>query len=84
MGTDPWGFDEERQALARKLRRKRRWFSWTHTGVLLLFLGVLLAGASGRLRSWVTSSAWPGWAAASVFLVLLYTIGTRWDGPTPT
>ena len=64
MGTDPWGFDEGRQDLARKLRRKRRGYSWSHTGVLLVFLGVLLARESVDVRSWIASFGWPGWAAA--------------------
>ena len=76
MGTDPWGFDEERQDLARKLRRKRRRFSLSHTGVLLVYLAVLLAGESAALRSWVLSLTLPGWVAGSIFLVLLYTIGS--------
>lgn len=81
MGTDPWGFDEGRQDLARKLRRKRRGYSWSHTGVLLVFLGVLLARESVDVRSWIASFGWPGWAAASAFLILLYTIGSALGWP---
>jgi len=81
MGTDPWGFDEERQDLARKLRRKRRRYYWSHTGVLLVFLGVLLARESAVLRSWISSFGWPGWVGASAFLVLLYTVGSALGWP---
>ncbi len=76
MGTNPWGFDEGRQDLARKLRRKRRAYSWSHAGVLLVYLGVLLTGQATVLGSWVTSLALPDWAASSLFLVILYTIGS--------
>lgn len=76
MGTDPWGFDEERQDLAQKLRRKRRRYSWSHTAVLLVFLGVLLSGTASRLGAWTPSLGLPDWAAWSLFLVILYTIGS--------
>jgi len=81
MGADPWGFDEERQVLARKLVRKRRQYSWSHTGVLLVFLLVLLAGSSVSLRAWAESFRLPAWAAATVFLALLYTIGSALGWP---
>ncbi len=73
MGTDPWGFDEDRQVLARKLVTKRRRYSWSHTGVLLVYLFVLLAGLSISLRAWVDSAA-PGWLASTLFLTILYTL----------
>ena len=76
MGTDPWGFDEERQDLARRLRRKRRQYAMSHTALLLVYLAVLLAGESAAVRSWALSLGWPPWAAATLFLVLLYTIGS--------
>ncbi len=81
MGTDPWGFDEERQELAWKLRRKRRRYSWSHAGVLSVFLAVLLSGESAVLRTWATSLALPSWAAASLFLFVLYTIGSALGWP---
>lgn len=72
MGTDPWGFDEDRQVLAWKLRRKKRRLSWSQDGVLLVFLLVLLAGESANLRTWVLSLPVPSWVASSLFLVILY------------
>ncbi|HYM40513.1 MAG TPA: M48 family metallopeptidase [Thermoplasmata archaeon] len=81
MGTDAWGFDEERQELARKLRRKRRRYSWSHTGVLLVYLAVLLAGESVALRSWIATFVWPSWGQASVFLMVVYTIGSALGWP---
>ncbi len=81
MGTDPWGFDEERQVLARKLRTKRRRYAWSHTGVLLVFLGVLLTGSSVRLEAWIGSFGLPAWANSSLFLVLLYTVGSALGWP---
>ncbi len=74
MGTDPWGFDEERQRIARSVRNTRRRFSLVHTAVLVAFLAILLAGASVALRSWAESLGLPGWAAASLFLWLVYTV----------
>lgn len=76
VGADPWGFDEERQDLARKLRSKRRRYAWSHTGVLLVYLAVLLAGEAAALGSWAGSLGLPDWVASSVFLILLYTIGS--------
>ncbi len=74
MGADPWGFDEDRQVLARKLVAKRRRYSWSHTGVLLVYLLVLLAGWSISLRSWIVSFGFPSWLASSLFLAILYTL----------
>ncbi len=81
MGTDPWGFDEERQVLARKLVTKRRRYGWSHTGVLLVFLAVLLVNASINLRNWALSFHLPGWAASSLFAAVLYTIGSALGWP---
>ncbi len=81
MTKDPWGFDEERQDLARKLRRKRRQYSLSHTAVLLVFLAVLLVGESAVVRSWAVSLGGSGWAAATVFLALLYTVGSAIGWP---
>lgn len=73
MGADPWGFDEDRQVLARKLVTKRRRYSWSHTGVLIVYLAVLLAGWSIALRAW-TEAVVPPWLAPTLFLVILYTL----------
>lgn len=81
MGTDPWGFDEDRQVLARKLRRRRRQYAWSHTGVLVVYLGALLAGSAAALSRWVTSFGLPDWVTSSVFLILLFTIGSALGWP---
>ena len=75
IGTDPWGFDEERQALARRLQRRRRRLSWVRTGVLVTYLIALLAGLSSAVRDWALSLHLPGWAASSVYLLVLVAIG---------
>lgn len=74
MGTDPWGFDEDRQVLARKLVTKRRQYSWSHTGVLLVYLAVLLAGWSISLSTWMVSSGLPTWLVSTGYLAILYTL----------
>ena len=81
MGTDLWGFDEERQDLARRLRCARRRYSVPHTVIVLGFLGVLLVGGAAALRSWVESLGLAGWARASVFLLVLYAIGSALGWP---
>lgn len=72
MGTDPWGFDIERQALARRLRAIRRRWSWAHTAVTLALLVILLAGGSAALRSWAESYGLPSWAAVAIYLIVVY------------
>ncbi len=72
MATDAWGFDEERQVLARKLVTKRRRYGWSHTGVLLILLLVLLVGSSLGLEEALRSVGLSGWIAATAFLVVLY------------
>ncbi len=81
MGADPWGFDEERQALARKLATARRRYGWAHTGILSVFLLVLLAGGAVALRDGVGSLALPSWAASTAFLAVLYAIGSALGWP---
>ncbi len=76
MGTDPWGFDEDKQVLAWRLHKRRRRLALSQDAVLLVFLLVLLAGESISLCAWVRSLAWPSWVASSVFLALLYVIGS--------
>ena len=81
MGNDPWGFDQGRQDLARRLRAKRRAYSASHTALLLVYLAALLAGGSVILRRWVSSFALPGWAEATLFLAVLYIIGSALGWP---
>lgn len=75
IGADAWGFDEERQVLARNLQRRRRRLALAHTGLLLAYLVALLAGASAAVRSWALSLAGSSWVALTVFLVILYATG---------
>lgn len=75
MAVDPWGFDEDRQTLARRLRSRRLLLSAIRQGFFLLFLVVLLFGGSGVLRTWAFSFAFPTWAAIAVFLIILFVIG---------
>jgi len=75
IGADAWGFDEERQALARRLQRTRRRLSLMHTGLLLAYLVALLGGVSGAVRSSILSFSVPGWAASTIFLLILCSIG---------
>lgn len=81
MGTDLWGFNEERQDLAHKLRRKRRRYSASHTALILVYLAVLLAGESLAVRSWVLSLRLPAWVAASIFIALVFAIGSALGWP---
>lgn len=75
MGADPWGFDEERQALARDLRDRRLGLSVVRASVFLTFAIVLLAGGGVAIRSWVASIFPPVWAHVALFLVVLYAAG---------
>lgn len=76
MGTDPWGFDLERQELARRLRAIRRHWGWVHTAVSLALLAVLLVGGSVALRSYAESFRFPVWVAAAVYLLVVYVVFT--------
>lgn len=76
MATDPWGFDTERQALARRLRTIRRRWSWVHLGVTLAFLAGLLLGGSVALRSWAESAGLASWVAAAIYIVVVYAVFT--------
>jgi STE24 endopeptidase len=75
LGVDAWGFDEERQRLARVLQRRRRRLSLARIGVTLLFLTVLLTGGSIVMRSWALSLPLPQWLSESLFFAVLYAIG---------
>jgi len=76
VGVDAWGFDEERQRLALSLRRRRRWLFVPNLLVALGFLMVLLEGGSIFLRNAVVAPQMPSWAAASLFLLVLYAAGS--------
>ena len=91
MSADAWGFDPERQALARRLRTKRLRLSIARSVTLLALLIVLLIGGSARLRDAILNLSGPGWAAPMLFLVVLfavfaalelpfgYVVGYRWE-----
>ncbi len=91
MGVDPWGFDEGRQALARRLRDRRLKASALRTSVFLFYFAFLLLGGSVSLRAWTASLGGPGWAQVALFLAILfasanllglpfaYLVGYRWE-----
>jgi len=75
MGVDPWGFDLERQALARRLRNRRLVLRGIQTAVLLAFLIALLTGGSVALRTWVLALGLPGWVSIAVFVSAVVGLG---------
>lgn len=91
VGADPWGFDTERQALARRYRTRRRRLSAVRSGVFLVFFVFLVLGGSLAIQGWSRSLGLAGWAANAVFLVALvalaevidlpfaYVSGFRWE-----
>lgn len=81
MGTDPWGFDESRQAEARRARRRRRLLSFARSSVVAGFLAVLVFGGASFLRTAVLAWGLPTLIATSVFLVLVTVIGIALDLP---
>ncbi len=76
MGVDAWGFDAERQVLARRFRTRRRRLAALRSGVLLAFLVALFAGGSAALQGWTDGLALPSWAQATVFVAVLYAAGS--------
>ncbi len=81
MGVDAWGFEVERQALARRLRSRRILLSLTRQICLLSFFVVLLLGGSTALRTWAMSIAVPHWAATAIFLLALFLLGSAISFP---
>ena len=91
MSVDAWGFDPERQALARRLRTKRFRLSVARSVTLVALLIFLAFGGSAALRDAVLNLSWPGWAAPILFLLVLfaifaalelpfgYVVGYRWE-----
>ena len=94
MAADAWGFDRERQDIARRLRTKRFRLSVTRAAVLVAILFVFVLGASASLRDAIFALHWPGWASAILFVVVLFGIfaaaeipfgyvgGYRWEKAT--
>ncbi len=74
MAVDEWGFDSDRQARARDLRRRRLRLSAGRTLVSGVAVLALILGGSFRLRDSVLSFHWHSWASSVLFLVLLYAL----------
>ena len=74
MVVDGWGFDADRQARARDLRRGRLRLSVARTVASGLAVLALILGGSFLLRDSVLSFHWPSWASSVLFLVLLYAL----------
>ena len=74
MGVDAWGFDADRQAKARDLRRRRIRLSAARTSASGLMALALILGGSSVLRDLVRSLPWPAWASTVAFLGLLYAL----------
>jgi len=74
MAVDEWGFDSDRQARARDLRRRRLRLSAGRTLVSGVAVIALILGGSFRLRDSVLSFHWPSWASSVLFLALLYAL----------
>ncbi|MGI0148901.1 MAG: hypothetical protein ACREDF_05160, partial [Thermoplasmata archaeon] len=74
MAVDPWGFDRERQAIARRLRTKRLRLSAVRGVAFAIAISVLVFGGSGFLRNSVLGLAWPVWASTILFLTVLFAL----------
>src|SRR2546430_16289948 len=67
MGVDAWGFDEERQAVARRLRSKRLRLGAVRTASFGVIAGILVFGGAAACRDPLLSPGWPGWASVGTF-----------------
>lgn len=74
MAVDPWGFDRERQAIARRLRTMRLRLSAARIAVFATMVSGLVFGGSGYLRDAVLSLRWPAWASTILFLAVLFAL----------
>src|SRR5438552_17463399 len=74
MVVDGWGFDADRQARARDLRRGRLRLSVAGAAASGLAVLALILGGSFLVRDSVLSFHWPSWASSVLFLVLLYAL----------
>jgi STE24 endopeptidase len=74
MGVDAWGFDEERQAVARRLRSNRLRLGAIRTASFGAIAGAFVFGGSAAFRDLVLSLGWPGWASVVTFLGVLFGI----------
>src|SRR5437879_3830470 len=74
MGVDAWGFDEERQAVARRLRSKRLRLGAVRTASFGVIAGILVFGGAAACRDLILSLGWPGWASVVTFLAVLFVV----------
>src|SRR5207249_5642037 len=74
MAVDQWGFDSDRQARARDLRRRRLRLSAARTLVSGVAVLALILGGSFRIRDSALSFHWHSLASSVLFLVLLYAL----------
>src|SRR5438093_12881345 len=81
MVVDGWGFDADRQARARDLRRGRLRLSVARTVASGLAVLALILGGSVLLRDSVLSFHLPSWASSVLFLVLLYALSVAIELP---
>src|SRR5947209_11151550 len=72
MGVDAWGFDEGRQAVARRLRSKRLRLGAVRTASFGVIAGILVFGGAAACRDLILSLGWPGWASVVTFLAVLF------------
>ncbi len=72
MGVDAWGFDAERQVVARRLRSKRLILRAVHGAVISVLATALVAVGAAALRDSVVRFGWPGWVSAGAFLSILF------------
>ena len=72
MGVDAWGFDVDRQVVARRLRSKRLVLRAIHGAAIGLLATALVAGGAASLRDSVLRLGWPGWASAGASLSILF------------
>src|SRR6267143_2490582 len=81
MVVDAWGFDVDRQAKARYLRRQRVRLAATRTAASTVLVVGLILGVSGMVRDAVLALGWPSWASAVLFLAFLYALYVAFDLP---
>jgi STE24 endopeptidase len=81
MVVDAWGFDVDRQAKARHLRRQRVRLAAARTAASTVLVVGLILGVSGIVRDAVLALGWPSWASAVLFLALLYAFYVAFDLP---
>ncbi len=74
MGVDAWGFDEERQAVARRLRAKRLRLGAIRTASFGALAGAFVFGGAASFRDRILSFGWPTWLSLATFLAVLFGI----------